>query len=153
VRLVGRTVGALAAALLAGCSAASVPSQSHPICSWAVQVPSNSDALCAAAFRTLSRLAAADARGDDRTVRRLVSNRSIADQIIAYGRQLRSQGLRDLHIVPSLTLDLTPAGMWGAEFVLAGKTSQGNFHQTSTLYFRSRRGVDIVEAQDPLQAW
>lgn len=138
---------------MASCSVASIPSQAQPDCSWAVSPPANQKPLCIRTFRVLATLARADAAGNTSVIHRHVTNRAVARQIIAYGHSLRNQGLTDLHIVPSFTIDILSNGLVGAEFALSGKTQNNNIHEPCTLYFTHRHGRYVVVAHDPGQAW
>jgi hypothetical protein len=131
----------------------SYPSQTRPTCSWTSQPPSNADALCNAVFHTLRSLADAEERGDDATVRRLVTNPAVAHRIIAYGRTLRAAGVQNLHIVPSFTLGRVPGGYLGAGFFILGKTRHGTSEGKENVYLHFRGETAIVVRDQPAQEW
>lgn len=143
----------LLACLIAGCSAPGVPSQSHPSCSWAMSPPSNADRLCSTAFHTLADLATAVSRDDESRIRSIVPNRIVADRIIYYSRDLKRQGKPSVHIVPSLTLDITSKGSLGAGFYLIGTTRKGRVKAPQTLYLRVQGTRASVVGDQPDQEW
>ncbi len=139
--------------LLSGCSIESLPSQQQPVCSWNVNPPANNLLLCARTFKTLSALVQAEVRGDDQAVQRLVVNPAVAANIIEYGRQQRSAGLIYMHVVPSLTLDITGKGAVGAGFFITGKTRRWLISDPQTVYLQVRHGVQVVVHDQPDQQW
>lgn len=137
---------------LCGCLAGSIPSQSKPSCSWSSTPPSNAGSLCQRVFRTLADVVRAERRGDNATIRRIAAP-PIAGRIIAHGRGLRRQGILDLHVVPSITLETLDSGEIGAGFYLQGKTRAGKVHQPETVYLDvGSRRARILHDQ-PLQEW
>lgn len=116
-------------------------------------MPARSDFLCATVFRTLSGLARANLRGDDATVRRLVSDPRVAGRIVAYGRKIRRAHATDLHVVPSITMDKLPSGELGAGFYLLGSARTGRINAPQTLYLRLRRRTAFVVRDQPGQEW
>lgn len=143
---------------LSGCGIAGIPSQQRPACSWGTQIPSNADALCTVAFKTLSTLVRDEVRGNDRAIHLLVSNATVARRIIVFGRDQRANHIIFLHVVPSITLATTQQGLLGAGFFIVGKTHSGKISAPETVYMRvyhvgvaASRAV-VVEDQ-PDQEW
>lgn len=145
--------GVLALIALSGCSAASLATQSKPICSWTVSPPPDATHRCSVVFTTLRTLARADVSGDNATVRRIVVTPVVARQIIAYGRRMRALGASNVHVVPSLTLDITADGLVGARTSLVGSIRGGRLREPFTLYLRLRGDSARVVAHDPGYAW
>lgn len=138
---------------LSGCLGISLPTQRKPICSWGSQPPGNAAALCREVFSTLSGLAQADFTGNTGTVRRLVPNRAVARRIIQYGVMQRRNGVRVLHVVPSIALDNVRPGRVGAGFYLLSESRAGRGSTAETLYLRVRHGHALVVADQPGQDW
>lgn len=141
------------ALLLTGCSFPGLPSQRHPSCSWQAQIPPNQAALCAIAFATVSTLVRAEVSGNDRTIRRLVTDPAVARRIIAYGRQERRAGIIYLRVGPSLVLGRTTRGLLGVGLTIAGKTHHGNVSVPETVYLRVRGRRATVSADQPDEEW
>ncbi|MGH2444076.1 MAG: hypothetical protein ACRDFX_13050 [Chloroflexota bacterium] len=140
------------AVLLAGC-AVSLPSQQHPVCSWDSQPPKNAQLICDSTFRTLRALIKAVVHNDRRAIRHLVTNPRVVKRIEAYGTLRRGQGIVYLHIVPSLTLELTKQSYIGAGFFVTGKTHQGNVSDQEVLYLLLHHGTALVAEDQPNQIW
>lgn len=131
-----------------------LPSQSNPTCSWTSQPPGNADTICRESFHTLTQIARAEVRGDNKTVHALVSNRSVAARIIDFGKRERARGLKELHVVPSLTLgSLQTSNQTGVGFHLGGKRVHGNFEGSETVYVLIRRGKAVIVLDQPGQEW
>lgn len=150
----GRAVAAcLLTVGLSGCLGLSVPTQRHPICSWGSQPPANAGAVCSEAFATLSAVTRADFKGNARSVRRLVPNRTVARRIIKFGIAQRQGGVRVLHVVPSIALDVVRPGYIGAGFYLLSESRAGKGSLQETVYLRVRHGRALVVADQPGQDW
>ena len=139
--------------LVSGCFPARYPTQNKPVCSWSSQPPDNADALCSTVFRTLRTVVRAQVTGDDRTVRRLVTSRRVSGRIIAFGRILRANGARGVHIVPSITLAVVSLGRIGAGFYVLGKDRHGRIKKPETVYLRVREGRAVIVGDQPRQEW
>lgn len=138
---------------LSGCLGISLPTQRQPICSWGSQPPGNAATLCREVFSTLRALAQADFTGNTATVRRLVPNRAVARRIIRYGIMQRRNGVRVLHVVPSIALDNVRPGHVGAGFYLLSESRVGRGSTAETVYLRVRHGHALVVADQPAQDW
>jgi hypothetical protein len=138
--------------LIAACGG--YPSQSNPTCSWTSQPPGNADAICKETFRTLTKVAQAEAKGDFKTIHTLVSNPSVAARIIDFGNSERAQGLKELHVVPSLTLgSLQTSDRTGVGFHLGGRRVHGSFEGTETVYMQIRGGRAVIVLDQPNEEW
>lgn len=144
---------ALLVTVLCGCAVAHVPNQRQPVCSWDSTPPVRSKAVCGQVFATLSSLARAEKEGDDATVRRLVTSAVARQRIISYGASLRRDGVSDLHVVPSVTLDVIRPSYIGAGFYVLGKTRKGRVNAPQTLYLQLTGNRAIVAADQPNQEW
>lgn len=142
----------LALTSLAGCDLG-LPTQNNPSCSWNITPPSHSATICRIAFGTLKSIVRAEVAGDNRPIRRLVANPRVARKVIAYGDQQRLQGLKFMHVVPSLTLDITSQGLVGAGFFIVGKTRGGRIADPQTVYMRLHGGTAQVTEDQPDQQW
>jgi hypothetical protein len=140
-------------AILTGCTGASVPTSEHPVCSWDSAVPANSEPVCSAVFHTINAVARAEQMGNDAAIKRLVAGASARRRIISYGRTLRAQGVRDLHVVPSITLDRLHPHTFGAGFYLKGAVRGGRINAPLTLELRMRGSGAVVIADQPGQEW
>lgn len=138
---------------LSGCLGISLPTQQQPICSWNNLPPKNAGALCAETFKTLRALAGTEMKGDDRVVHRLVHNQTVAQRIIKYGRDERSNGLKWIHVVPSIEIDNVRPGYVGAGFYLVGIDGSGKINDPETLYLHVRHGSTVVVGDQPGQNW
>lgn len=138
---------------LSGCSLASMPSQQHPNCSWNNTPPANNARICDEVFATLTAITRALQRGDDTAVHRVVTTPQVAARVINYGRSKRADGLSNLHIVPSLTLQDRGGGRYGAGFYVDGKTRGGHIADPETLYLEVRHGRATVYEDQPNQLW
>jgi hypothetical protein len=140
------------AGLISACGA--YPSQTNPTCSWTSQPPGNADAICKETFMTLTMVVKAEERGDSRAVRDLVTNPLVAARIIDFGSTQRAKGLRELHVVPSLTLGSLPGpNQTGVGFQLGGHGKNGNFEGSETVYVRIKAGRAVIVADQPNQEW
>jgi hypothetical protein len=148
-----RYAPAMLGLLLAGCSLVSLPNQSHPVCSWSSRPPSNASTLCTQTFQTLRALASADETGAGATIHRLVAAPAVANRIIAYGRQQRQNGLKWMHVAPSITVGAVTGGRIGAGFTIVGKNRFGTISAPQSLYLRIRRGRAIVVGDQIDQEW
>lgn len=137
--------------LLGGCAGVSLPSAATPSCSWDSRVPANSAAICTAVFRTLNTVAAAVQSGDNATIARLVRKDSVRKRLVSYGRTLRLQHVKGLHVVPSLTLDAIRPHLVGAGFYLSVRGGHANAPQTVELHVAGSRAVIIND--QPGQEW
>lgn len=149
----GRVLLVLILVLLTGCGLPTLPSQGSPTCSWASQVPKNPDRICTRTVRTLQILARAVAHNDQRTVHSLVVDPQTADKMIAYSQKVRAEHIRDLHVVPSVELDVESHGTIGAGFFLLGLLPHGKINSPQTLYFRWIGGKYLVTASDLDKDW
>lgn len=140
--------------LLAGCFPGEVPTQQSPRCSWDSTPPARADTICQTIFQTLSTVVRAEVSGDNRTVRRLVPTRLVADRIIAYGETVRAGGDPSVHVVPSFTLDnATRSKYIGAGFYLLGKTRSGKLQAPETVYLQIRHGQAFIVDDQPGEEW
>jgi hypothetical protein len=140
-------------ALLSGCSLMSLPSQNHPVCSWGGQPPANNKQVCDIAFATLSSLVKAELRADNGTIHRLVPVPRIASRIIAYGNVQRAAKIDNLHVVPSMTVEISAHGYLGAGFFIVGKSNGSRVSSPETVYVRIRHGHGEVVGDQPNQDW
>lgn len=141
------------AIMLGGCSPTDIPTQSRPICSWAVSPPSNPDHLCTVGFGTLRTLAGAEMSGNDAAIRRLVKSKAVANKIIGFGRRLRAEHATGVHVVPSIILNITSSQLLGATSFVTGRAYGQNIREGFTLYMRVRGNSAKVVADDPGYAW
>jgi hypothetical protein len=139
---------------MAGCLSVTYPTQQRPTCSWASQPPPNANTLCSTVYRTLTTLVNAELSGDDRAIRRLVTDPQVAGRVVSYGRTVLAQGRASMHAVPSFTLDTaTQPGEIGANFSIVGKTQQGQINTQETVYLRIRHGTALLVADQPGEDW
>lgn len=138
---------------LSGCTIPGLPSQQHPVCSWASQPPVDADRVCSQTFSTLTSLVAGERRGDNGTVYKLVSSPVIARRIINFGAEQRANRVTNLHVVPDLTLAITPRGYVGAGFYILGKGRKGQVNAPQTIYLKLRHGRAVVVGDQPNQDW
>lgn len=143
----------VAGTLLSGCLGTSVPTQSNPSCSWDSSVPAHASSICTSVFHTLSSIAAALQTGNDAAIRRLVSSGSVRHKLVNYGRGLRAQGVRNLHVVPSITLDQLKRGSIGAGFYVNGNITGGRVNAPQTVELRLVHGRASVINDQPGQEW
>lgn len=148
-----RLLACLLVLALGGCSLAALPSQSNPTCSWESRVPDNADAVCTRTVSALQKMTAAVARGDARTIRRLVVDPVTAGKMILYSQRIRAAGARGLHVVPSIALDQEAHGRIGAGFYVLGTTRRRRIKSQETLYFNWVRGRYVVTASDLEKDW
>jgi hypothetical protein len=143
----------LAPTLLGGCLSNSIPSQSHPSCSWTSQPPANADSVCLSTFHALRAVLNAAIHGDDATLRRLVPDSNIRHRIAVFGDMVRHKGNISVHITPSFTLTTIRNGDLGAEFNIVGTTHHGDVKAPQTVYLASRGGRHVIVQDQPLQEW
>jgi hypothetical protein len=101
----------------------------------------------------LQAIARAEQSGDDSAIRSLVRSRSVADKIIAYGRQVRARAVRSLHIAPSLTIGPMTHSTDEVVFSLVGRTNGGRITAPQQVYVLVGRGTPIVVGDQPGEAW
>ena len=142
----------LVSLLLPGCLGTSYPSQAQPVCSWANEPPPKAGTVCREIFATLRAIAAAERRGDDATIHRLVSNPAVAERIIRHGRSIRRERVRGYHAVASFTLQRFP-GYIGAGFYLVGQTKKSRISDQVSLFLKVQGGTAVVIRDVPAQDW
>jgi hypothetical protein len=144
---------ALAPALLCGCLPNSIPSQSHPSCSWTSEPPANADSVCLSTFHTLRAVLNAAIRGDETTLSHLVPAPTVRRRIAVFGATVRHKGNISVHITPSFTLATVRNHNLGAEFNIVGKTHHGDVKAPQTVYLASRGGSNVIVQDQPMQEW
>jgi hypothetical protein len=139
----------------AGCvyTGAGAPTQQHPSCSWNADVPTNADQTCAITFRTLSAVAAAEVRGDNDTIRRIVPAPAVAGRIIAYGASIRARHVKFMHVVPNVTLQTFPGNVVIADLNLIGRTKEGLISRSESVYLQFRHGQARILKDQPGEEW
>lgn len=137
--------------LLTGCLNVSLPSTGKPSCSWDSYVPPNAATICSEVYQTLNAVAHAEQTRDDRTINRLVTRASVRKRLIDYGRAIRSQNARGLHVVPSLTLTLIHPNVFGAGFFLNVRGGRTNAPETMELRVIGSQALIIND--QPGQEW
>jgi hypothetical protein len=135
--------------VLSGCTPLGAPTQDNPTCSWSSAVPRGADATCLSVFRTLSRIARAEQRGDEKSIRTLAPVPKAARRMIAEGRSLRSQHASGLHVVPSVTLRANSPNRVEAQYFLLGKTPSGRINQQEGVTLRVHGGSAVITRAQP----
>ena len=77
----------------------------------------------------------------------------MAQRVIENGRALRAARARNLHVVPSITLNISHPGYIGVLFYELGKSKKGNINQMLFVYLQRKRGHLTVAAGNNNQAW
>jgi hypothetical protein len=140
-------------ALGAGCSITSLPSQADPTCSWESDLPPNPDAVCRRTVAALQRVTRAAAQGNAAIIHEEVIDPVTARKIIAFSHKVRAEGVKHLHIVPSIALNMLPGGRIGAGFYVLGTLPQARLNSQETLYFAWVAGKYVVTASDLDKDW
>ncbi|HZT95203.1 MAG TPA: hypothetical protein VFB34_00035 [Chloroflexota bacterium] len=141
-----------ALSFLASCSL--LPSSgSVPTCGWTTSIPSHGDRLCTESYSLFRRLTLDEATGNDAAVHRLVTSPVVARRIIAYGRRLRSRGLRSLQPATTLLLTARGANQILASGDLKGQTKHGKIDLEEVIRIRFDSGRPRVVGDIPFEEW
>lgn len=143
----------LAGTLLSACAGTSLPTRQNPSCSWDSTVPGNASSVCSAVYRTLSLVARAEETGNRGVMKRLIANAAVRHRIMAHGRVLRAQHVRNLHVVPSITLDHIHPMTFGAGFYLNGSIRGGRVNAPQTIELRVQGNRAVIINDQPGQEW
>jgi hypothetical protein len=143
----------LAGTLVSACSGTTLPTRQNPSCSWDSAVPGNAATVCSAVYRTLSSVARAEETGNRAVMNRLIVNAGVRHRIMAHGRALRAQRVRNLHVVPSITLDHIHRKTFGAGFYLNGNIQGGRVNAPQTIELRVEGKRAVIINDQPGQEW
>lgn len=140
-------------ALAGGCSITGLPSQSNPTCSWESDLPKNPDAVCKRTVRALETVTAAVAQDEEATIHGLVIDPVTARKMISFSHKVRAEGVKHLHVVPSVALDILPNQRIGAGCYVLGTLPHSRLNSQETLYFGWVGGRYVVTASDLDKDW
>lgn len=138
---------------LAGMLTACTANLTRPNCGWGSTIPRHATRICSATYMTLTGLAAAEARGNNRTIHALVANPRVAGRIIRYGRQVRRQGITIFRVTPSLVMNELSRHRVSVSDYLIGRTKHGSITAFELLTVRIHHSKAIVIGDVPNEAW